>query len=432
MLIEFCVENHRAIREKQTLSMIPVEADDIDRLDFWPCHIAETGHPAVPRLLIDACIFGANGSGKTSFVDAMRFMTEFVRSSSIGGPAQGIPIYPFVLSPDWANRPSEFEATFICDSTVYRYGFEATQDRVIGEWLSIRRRESKKWTILFEREYNSKSDSYRLELDKSLTDTDSSLLSRTRHNALILSMAAMFNVGGEAEKAYRWLTEHFQTLSLSSGGADVSNTAERLQEEGWKRKILDFFEDFGISLRNIGAEKMDILDTVQSNSPSKQDKWAAVREMHENEKYMIYFTRDDDNKVPAPIPLKLESFGAQTLFCLAAHVIDALENGRTIVMDELNPGLHPLAFESLIAMFCDPETNTKNAQIIFTTHDPTIVLTTYVERDQVWLMEKSDSDWAARLRPLPSFKDRNGLRNFVNDYIQGRYGGVPKDTRRQM
>ena len=108
---------------------------------------------------------------------------------------------------------------------------------------------------------------------------------------------------------------------------------------------------------------MDILDTVQSNSPSKQDKWAPVRETHENEKYMIYFIRDDDNKIPAPIPLKLESFGAQTLFCLAAHVIDAPENGRTIVMDELNPGLHPLAFESLIAMFCDPETNTKNAQI---------------------------------------------------------------------
>ena len=432
MLIEFCVENHRSIREKQTFSMIPVEADDIDRLDFWPYHIAETGHPAAPRLLIDACLFGANGSGKTSFVDAMRFMIEFVRGSSVGGPEQRIPVYPFVLNPKWANRPSEFEATFICESTVYRYGFEVTQDRVLGEWLSIRPKKSKKWTIMFEREYSFESDSYQLEFDKSLKDADSALRSRTRPNALILSMAAVFNVGGDAAKAYRWLTERFQTLSLSHGGVDVSNTAERLQEDGWKRKILDFFENFGISLHNIGAEKRDILDTFQSNAPSKQHKWAAARETYENEKYMIYFMRDDDNKIPAPIPLKFESFGAQTLFCLAAPVIDALENGRTIVMDKLNLGLHPLAFESLIAMFCDPETNTKSAQIIFTTHDPTIVLTTYVERDQVWLMEKSDDDWAARLRPLPSFKDRNGLRNFVNDYIQGRYGGVPNDTRRQM
>ena len=100
-------------------------------------------------------------------------------------------------------------------------------------------------------------------------------------------------------------------------------------------------------------------------------------------------------------------------------------------MDEVNLGLHPHAVESLISMFCDQETNTRNAQIIFTTHDPMIVLTTYLERDQVWLMEKSGDDWAARLRPLQSFESRNGLGNFVNDYIQGRYGGVPNDTRRQ-
>ena len=130
MLIEFRVQNHRAIREQQTLSMIPIKADDIDRLSFWPYHVAETKHPAVPGLLIDACIFGANCSGITSLVAAMEFMAEFVRNSRDGGPDAKIPVAPFCLDPDWTGRPSEFEATFLAGATIYRYRLEVTRDRV--------------------------------------------------------------------------------------------------------------------------------------------------------------------------------------------------------------------------------------------------------------------------------------------------------------
>ena len=145
--------------------------------------------------------------------------------------------------------------------------------------------------------------------------------------------------------------------------------------------------------------------------------------------FVIHFLRDDDNDTPAPVRLESESSGVRALFNLAGPVIDTLERGAAIVVDELNLGLHPLAFRSLIAMFCDPETNPKKAQIIFTTHDPTIVQKTFAERDQVWLMDMSDDDWAARLGRLPSFNDRIDLKNFANDYLQGRYGGVPKTCR---
>ena len=152
--------------------------------------------------------------------------------------------------------------------------------------------------------------------------------------------------------------------------------------------------------------------------------------MPENKTQIIYLLRDDDNETPAPILLQSESSGIKALFNLVGPILDTLERGNTIVVDELNLGLHPLALRNLIAMFCDPETNTKNAQIIFTTHDPTIVQHTFIERDQVWLVNKSDEDWAARLTRLPNLTDSN-ISNFVNDYLQGRYGGVPY-TQRQM
>ena len=430
MLIEFCVENHRAIRERQIFSMVPEEADDIDRLN-WPYHMAKTGHPAIPRILVDAYLLGANGSGKSSFVDAMRFMTELLRDSLHKSPARKIPVEPFVLHPDWINRPSKFEATFIWENTVYHYGFEVTQDRVLGERLSIRTAKSKRWTVLFEREWSSESNSYHVKFDKSLKNAAASLKPVTRFDALLLSTAVQFNVGGKMETAYIWLTEHLQIWSPAHSEAGVADTADRIKEEGWKERILDFFQDFGISLRNINADKRGMIDWALSGMSSRSRSGVAGRKSPESEELLVYFTRDDGNEVPAPIPLESESSGTQALFSLAAAVIEVLENGSTIVVDELSLGLHPRALENLIAMFCDPETNTKDAQVIFTTHDPTIAQMTLVERDQVWLMEKSDDDWAARLTPLPHLEGRDGLENFIFDYLRGRYGGIP-DTRREM
>ena len=432
MLIEFCVQNHRAIRERQTLSMIPIEADDMHRLDFWPYHVAKTTHPAVPGLLIDACIFGANGSGKSSLVAAMEFMAEFVRGPAGGGPDAKIPVEPFCHDPDWDDRPSEFEATFLVGRTAYRYGFEVTQDRVVGEWLAVRTVRSKRWSVLIEREHCSKNGRDTLKLGKPLRDAGVDWASKTPPNALLLSTAARPKVGGHVESAYTWLTEEFGILSASGAEVGFGYTASLLRKDGGKESILEFYRDFGISLRDIWAEKRPEADACAPASLARPSGSPASQSVPDSKNLAIFLLHGDSDKAPAPIALDSEAFGIRALFNLAGPVLDALERGVTLVVDEVNLGLHPHAAESLISMFCDQETNTKNAQIIFTTHDPMIVLTTYVERDQVWLMEKSGDDWAAHLRPLPSFKDRNGLKNFVNDYIQGRYGGVPNNTQRQV
>ena len=209
-------------------------------------------------------------------------------------------------------------------------------------------------------------------------------------------------------------------------------TASLLRKDRGKEKILEFYQDFGISLRNIWAEKRPEADACAPSGYAGPSGSPGSQSVPDSGNHAIFLLHGDSNKAPAPIALDSEAFGIQALFNLAGPALDALERVVTLVVDEVNLGLHPHAVESLISMFCDQETNAKNAHIIFTTHDPMIVLTTYVERDQVWLMEKSGDDWAALLRPRPSFKNRNGLGNFVNDYIQGRYGGVPNDTRRQV
>ena len=428
MLIEFCAENHRAIREKQIFSMVPAPADVIDRQEA-PDHVVETGHSEIPRLLIDACLFGANGSGKTSLIAAMDFMVKFVGNSADSESDEKIPVEPFIHSPDWKGRPSEFEATFIFDGTVYQYGFAVTQDHVQGEWLSVLPKNSSEWIALFERERSSKGGDHGLGLGKLLKDAKFDWLSEIRPNALLLSTAAKFKAGGDLENAYKWLAGHFDMFSSSDAAASFSYTADRLSEEGWKEKVLDFYRDMGISLRGISAEERHMADVLQPTGLPEPLVNLVRQQTPDSRMFVIHFLRDDDNDTPAPVRLESESSGVRALFNLAGPVIDTLERGAVIVVDELNLGLHPLAFRSLIAMFCDPETNPKKAQIIFTTHDPTIVQKTFAERDQVWLMDMSD-DWAARLRRLPNFGD-GCIKNFVDDYLGGRYGGVPK-TWRQM
>ena len=433
MLIEFCVQNHRAIREKQTFSMVPEDADDIKRLD-WPYHVAETRHPAVPGLLIDACIFGANGSGKTSLVAAMEFMAEFVRSSTDNGPNAKIPVEPFILDSDWRDRPSGFEATFLAEATVYQYGYEVTRNRVVDEWLWIRTARAKRFSDLFEREHCSKSGDDALKLGKPLRDAGVDWASKTPPNALLLSTAAQLGVGGHVEIAYRWLTEHFDTLRASSAKAGFARTAERLCDDASKAKMLEFFRDFGIPLRDIKVRKRRAVGfsaptnhAKPSGTPSRRritsGGMSAIR--------LLHGTGSDGGGEPAQTTVSLasEATGVQALFNLAGPVLDALERGATLILDEIDQGLHPHAVECLISMFCDSETNTKGAQIIFTTHDPTVVSLTFVERDQVWIMKMKDGDRAAKLFSLPHIEGREGLERFIDDYLSCRYGAIPNKRR---
>jgi hypothetical protein len=99
------------------------------------------------------------------------------------------------------------------------------------------------------------------------------------------------------------------------------------------------------------------------------------------------------------------------------------ENGQILIVDELDRSLHALLVRELIAMFQNPEVNVNNAQLIFTTHDTSLLDGTLLRRDQVWFTEK-DSDQASRLFPLTDFTPRkNEARE--RGYLSGRYGGVP-------
>ena len=131
------------------------------------------------------------------------------------------------------------------------------------------------------------------------------------------------------------------------------------------------------------------------------------------------------------LDLEEESDGTQKILALAGPWLDALEKGKVIVIDELHENLHPALVRFLVEQFHDPKLNTKGAQLIFSTHDTSILNQEVFRRDQVWFCER-DRNLATSLFPLTDFRPRKGRENLERAYLEGRYGAVPYVPRRPL
>ena len=316
------------------------------------------------------------------------------------------------------------------NDTLYQYGFAVTRSRVIEEWLSSRSKLKHRWRKLFERKYNSRKKSYDWDINpRYIKGEKASWSQNTRSNALFLSTSVQLNAKCDLKQAHDWIAKRFNMLNMSQRQLSIEYTVGRFSEAAWKKKALNFLREIGIDLSDIKVEEKDVSDdSVIAELPKFMRD--LVKNSHEFRGKMIdvYFLRDRYRDIPVPLPIEAESSGTRDLFGLSGPIIDTLERGGVIVIDELNLGLHPVALQSLIAMFCDPDTNTKNAQIVFTTHDASIVENTFGKPDQVWLLDRNSKDLTARLTSLAEFRDSD-TRNFAKDYLHGRYGGLPNPWR---
>ena len=121
---------------------------------------------------------------------------------------------------------------------------------------------------------------------------------------------------------------------------------------------------------------------------------------------------------------KDESIGTQKFFKMSAPILNTLQEGKILAIDELDASLHPMLTMHLIKLFHDPKVNIKNAQLIFTTHDTNLLKPHLFRRDQIWFTEK-DIYGSTHLNALAEFKDVRKDADFEKEYIQGKYGAIP-------
>ena len=138
----------------------------------------------------------------------------------------------------------------------------------------------------------------------------------------------------------------------------------------------------------------------------------------------LYLKRETQDGRVVDFPIEEESAGTQGLLKLVGPWLTALKRGDLICVDELDTHLHPYIMRHLIEMFDDSDLNSNNAQLVFTTHDTSMLDSKIFRRDQVWFCERNRRQESV-LYPLSDFKPRKDLENWTRAYLNGRYGAVP-------
>lgn len=412
MLIQFSVTNFRSFRDRQTLSLVMAKGDELLGSNTFQADAL-----GKVSLLRSAVIYGPNASGKSNFLLALQSMEEMVLESATGlQHGNHLPVTPFRLNQTTRQEPSEFEVIFIADRVRYQYGFVATADRIHEEWLlAFPKGRPQQW---FGRSWNESDRSYDWEFGNRLTGEKQLWQKSTRENALFLSTAVQLN-SEQLRPIYDWFRQTLRTTSIA-GWNPVFSASLCEDIAGGKPRVMDFLRAADLGIQDIIVEKkpFDSADLPEDMPDSMKREWKRKQFLEIKTSH-----RDAEGRVEN-FDFEDESDGTQKLFSLAGPWIDSLNYGYVLFIDELHDNLHPHLVKFLVQLFNNREINSKNAQLVFTTHETSILNQKLFRRDQVWFCEK-DEDHTSKLYPLTDFSPRKGRENLELSYLSGRYGALP-------
>ncbi len=411
MLLEFRVRNYRSFREEQALSLVASKGDK----ELAATHLASTGLKALPHAVRSAVVYGPNASGKSNLLRALDYLRAVVaESATVIQPGAVYNVQSFKLDKSFALDPTGFEISFMLSGVRHQYAFAMTPQRIVSESLVVYR--TAKPTQWFSRRLRDDGETYDYEFSAYLTGPRKLWQDSTRANALFLSTAAQLN-SDLLSPVFRWIVESIVFLPAHAMLNHDVTTAMLATPTG-RAQIRDFLATADISIADVQAvPRKGVHNQVVVHAGSVAHSSSEERE------FLVPVFEHKTSRGSAKFELHDESEGTQRLYGLVAPVLDVLRAGRVLVVDELDSSLHPLLVRRLISMFHDPSLSPSAAQLVFSTHDTSLLDHNLLRRDQVWFTEK-DSDQATRLYPLTDFSPRKH-EAWERGYLMGRYGAVP-------
>jgi len=411
MLIEFKVENFRSIRDIQTLSMVASTGTEL------PQNVCSSGISAKLQLVRSAVIYGPNAAGKSNLIKALYFMQWLIKNSAKESQ-QGdqIPLENFLFDKKVSQQPSKFEITFSKDNIRYQYGFILSKKNIIEEWLlAYPSDRPQQW---FLRKYNEKKGDYEWKFSSNFEGGKQQHIlwqTSTRNNALFLSTAVQLN-----NQQLISVFNFFQNDLIVSSTRELrlKKSIEQIKSQSGKQWIIKYINIADPSITDIILESEKFSKETLSDKLPQEIKDLIIKEMTGEDIVKISLKHVDNI-----LDLSDESDGTQKFLEFAGLWADVLENGRVVVVDELNTSLHPLVVKFLVNLMSNHNENKKNAQLIFTTHDTSLLDDEIFRRDQIWFVEK-DNNISTQLYPLLDFSPRKH-EAIGKGYLQGRYGALP-------
>lgn len=412
MLLQFSFKNFKSFKDDTTIDLTATKISEFNN------HVISIANE---RILPVAAIFGANASGKSNVQEAFRYMSMYVINSLDYGDesdqkkkkSRFFKPTPFLFDSDSRTAESSFEVYFIDSeengAKTYNYGFTVNSNGVCEEWLNYKSKTSRgDYKKIFYRNGNE------LDLSGIPSKSQENLRIALENETLIVSLGAKLKIA-----KLKYIRDWFINNDFADFGKPIENFfLSQLIPEGFaedekvRKNVVDYFASFDPSIIDFNVEVLKT-DDDEENDHLKID---AIHKMIGSDQ-------------TASIPLQNESAGTLKMFALYPMLQDVLSTGGVLFIDELNARLHPLLVRTFIITFLNPEINTKNAQLIFTSHDSWQLNGNMLRRDEIWFAEKT-LDGVSTLYSLADFVDEDGVKirkdeNYEKNYLLGKYGAIP-------
>lgn len=425
MILEYSVKNYKTFKDLARLSFVASNYDKVTREESNVLNFPGKNL----RVLKSAAVYGANASGKTKLFESLAFFRRFViKSSKEGQLGEPIDIQPFLLSETTRNEPSEFEVVFLYQNAIYRYGFEVTKDKVLSEWLFYKPK-SREFQIFYRDTVGNTLEAHPKLFRKGVMLQSENMF---RENALMVSVAAQFN-DELCSEVIRWFTKELSIVSSIHEVGYKGYTMAMNDKDGFHGRLLNLVKQADFSIMDVRSKALT-LESLDENLDLKAKEFLQNKIQNEQTKIYtkcetVHNVYDHLNQVVGETSFTLdkdESHGTQRFFYLAGPILDTLETGKTLFIDEFDARLHPNLMLQLFSLFNDAALNKKGAQLVITTQNSIFLQSEMLRKDQVWFIEK-DRFEAAHLYSLSDFKSVKVRKseNFETNYLKGKYGAVP-------
>lgn len=447
MILEFSLKNYRSIQTLQTLNFVARPLREIHpwlkenvaeerestpkapgKVPFVPAgssYVSEPDPsglspnlnrlPAGIQVLKSKAIYGPNSSGKSNLIQGWASFIDIVSRSV---PDDGILnlIEPFSQDEHATQEPTFFQQIFVVEGVVYRYGFTATREKIVSEWLFGK--PGKRETPFFTRDAEGlKVNKAQFEAGYKLTALLAEANDLLRPNALFLGASAALNVplSKQLQRAITsaLLVTHWDAPSLKK------RVYDKLHDTELRRRIVRFLQEAGIDLSDLSIRKTHpSVDPYPGHAP--QELLLVHKKRYDLQGKTI------GQAFEAPFE-GTESRGTQKLLRLASLILEALDNGRVLIIDEFEAYLHTEVSQAILKLFHSATSNPWRAQFVFSTHDTNLLSSLLLRRDQIELVEKNASG-ASQLFSLANYTGVRNDENYEKSYLGGRYGALPNPS----
>ncbi len=402
MLLEFACSNHKSIRNEVLFSTLAGKDNTYEDKTYEMDGV---------RVLKAAVIYGANGSGKSNFIDAISFVRNLVVNSINHQPGQGIRQLPHKL--DGFDRESSYKIQFVTKGIRYVFGFSLKNMLVSDEYLYYF--PNNRQTKIYERygETFTAGSKFRGKF--------SSCKDVLKPNRLLLSCAANFSSVQEIADVFTFFSNELVVYGPGNQDDWMNYSLYQMNNNPkMKSAVIAFLAELGTGIKDIQVS----IDQKKLESaelpPFLSDEFKAIL-LQNNVDAITAKVKYESFETDL---IQEESTGIKKLFSMLCPLIDIIVNGKILICDELESSLHESLVYGLVKLFINTNAE-KFAQLIFTTHETGLLNLDLFRRDQIWFTELKNDERSTDLYSLAEIKNVRKEENFGKGYIAGKYGAIP-------